>query len=138
MLHIKNSVITTNKEDIEKKDVLHSDDNTYYAVIDGSAVHNWDSYWECISKAFKFPELPNLWKPDYHSYYDFMTDLSWIKKDKFVLLIENSCSFLSDDAAEREFILTDFNEYLLPFWEEEAANTTVGGSNKSFMVYLVS
>ena len=48
-------------------------------IIDGEKICSWSDYWNAISNAFSFPELPSYLKPDYHSYYDLMTDLSWLK-----------------------------------------------------------
>ncbi len=134
---MKNGIEIITKEDYEKMKILNSCEDTFYVTIDGERIQSWEDYWNTVSKEFRFPELPKLWKPDNHSYYDFMTDLEWIEKDKFVLEINNYEQFLRNDDALKTQIINNFRNYLLPFWEEEVERTVVGGKRKSFIVYLV-
>ena len=106
-------------------------------IIDGEKICSWNDYWNAVSNAFSFPELPSYMKPDYHSYYDLMTDLSWLKNESIILIFENADSFLANDLELKNNIIKDFKEFLLPFWEEEASKTVVNGKKKNFSVYFV-
>lgn len=107
-------------------------------IIDGTKICSWSDYWDAISNAFSFSDLPSYMKPDYHSYYDLMTDLSWLKKENIIIIIENAEDFLKDDTNLKNNIIKDFQEYLLPFWEDEVSKTVVNGERKIFLVYLVN
>lgn len=66
-----------------------------------------------------------------------MTDLSWIDSNRIIVIIENADEFLKTAPLLKNDIIKDFNEYLLPFWEKEAAQTVVNGQTKDFCVYFV-
>lgn len=133
---MKNSVLNIAKEEINKIK-SESKDNVFIAEIEGTEINSWEDYWNAMSKLFSFPELPAYMKPDYHSYYDIMTDLSWLDTDSIILIINNFTLFLKGEHALKDDIIKDFKDYLLPFWEEEVEKTVVGGKKKSFCVYLV-
>lgn len=109
----------------------------FKVIIDGEKISTWVDYWNAISKAFSFPDLPSYMEPDYHSYYDLMTDLSWLKKESIILVIENAEAFLKSDLKLKNDIIKDFREYLLPFWEKEVLKTVVDGKKKNFCVYFI-
>ena len=59
------------------------------ARIDGAFIQSWVTFWNAMSEAFHFPNLPSYMERDYHSYYDLMTDLSWLGTDEIHLFIED-------------------------------------------------
>lgn len=133
---MNNLIFNITKEEINKiKSELK--DKVFIAEIDGDKINSWEDYWAAMSKLFLFPELPAYMKPDYHSYYDIMTDLSWIDTDSIILIINKFTLFLQGEHALKDDIIKDFKDYLLPFWEEEVEKTVVGGKKKSFCVYLI-
>ena len=133
---MNNSILNITKEEINKiKSKLK--DKVFIAEIDGDKINCWEDYWIAMSKLFSFPELPAYMKPDYHSYYDIMTDLSWIDTDSIILIINKFTLFLKGEHALKDDKLNDFKDNLLPFWAEEVERTVVGGKTKSFCVYLV-
>ena len=111
--------------------------DSFLVIIDGTEISSWTDYWNSISKAFCFPELPSYMQANYHSYYDLMTDLTWLKKENIVLIIEHANAFLEHDLQLKNDILNDFQDYLLPFWESEALEAVVNGKTKNFSIYLV-
>ena len=125
-----------------RPDQMHTiqkqDPNAYSVQISGSLIQSWNDYWNAMSAAFRFPDLPSNMEKDYHSYYDLMTDLSWLSTDEIYLFIEDSDRFLREEPTLKEDLIHDFQEYLLPFWESEVEQTVVGGKKKMFNVYLVS
>ena len=82
---MKNTIKTIEKRRAEEL-LLENDKNTLTATIDGINIKNWMDFWETMSELFSFPKLPVYMKPDYHSYYDLMTDLSWIKQEKIIII----------------------------------------------------
>ena len=66
-----------------------------------------------------------------------MTDLEWLNKEKYVLMIYHFDQFMQEDAVLKKNLITYFKEDILPFWEEEVTHTVVGAYPKSFNVYLV-
>ena len=133
---MKNSVLNISKDEANKIK-SESKDKVFIAEIDGAEINSWEDYWTAMARSFSFPELPAYMKPDYHSYYDIMTDLSWIETDSIILIINKFTLFLKGEHALKDDIIRDFKDYLLPFWEEEVEKTVVGGKKKSFCVYLV-
>ena len=133
---MNNLIFNITKEEINKIK-SESKDKVFIAEIDGTEINSWEDYWAAMSKLFLFPELPAYMEPDYHSYYDIMTDLSWIDSDSIILIINKFTLFLKGEHALKDDIIKDFKDYLLPFWEEEVERTVVGGKKKSFCVYLI-
>ncbi len=133
---MNNLIVTVAKEEIDK---IKSEANGkfFIAEINGAEINCWEDYWSAMSSIFSFPELPAYMKPDYHSYYDIMTDLNWLNAAGIILIINNFSFFLKGEHALKDNIIKDFKDYLLPFWEQEVENTVVGGKKKSFCVYLV-
>ena len=133
-----NNKLSTISTEEEKNIRFKLNNKSLIIEIDGTEINSWDDYWNAISKAFSFPKLPDYLKPDYHSYYDIMTDLSWLETDNITLFIKRYDCFLKDNRSLKDDIIRDFNDYLLPFWDKEAEKTVVGGKRKSFCVFLVS
>lgn len=130
-----NKVNFISKAQAEK--LLQETNGAFIATIDGKNINSWTEYWNTISTVFSFPDLPEYMKPDYHSYYDLMTDLSWIENRNIMLIIDNANDFFKNNLSLKNDIIKDFNEYLLPFWEKEIEYTQVNGQTKIFNVYLI-
>lgn len=132
---MKNKVNFISKEQLAKLKTEAKD--AFVATIDGAKIYSWSEYWNSVATAFSFPDLPAYMKPDYHSYYDLMTDLSWIDNKSIVMIIENANEFLKNESSLKSTVIKNFNEYLLPFWEKEVSHTVVNGHTKDFCVYFV-
>lgn len=132
---MNNRISNVTKEEIDKIK-SEANDKIFIAEINGAEINSWEDYWLKMSTLFSFPELPAYMKPDYHSYYDIMTDLSWLDTDDIILIVNDFAHFLKSDHALKDNIIKDFKDYLLPFWEQEVEITVVGGKKKSFCVYL--
>lgn len=122
---------------LEKLPSIAQQRNVLVAILDGNAIQSWAAYWSAIAAAFSFPPLPSYMQPDYHSYYDLMTDLHWIPEEQIVLIIRNAACFLQKDPQTKAMLIEDFERYLLPFWESEVEQTVVDGKKRSFQVWLV-
>ena len=133
---MNNSVDFIEKDELNKIKSAVSK-NAFVAEINGEEIQSWADYWNAVSSSFSFPVLPSYLKSDYHTYYDLMTDLSWIKEDSIILIVANANDFLKDDLQLKTSIIKDFQEYLLPFWDNEIVDTVVGGKKRNFTVYFV-
>jgi hypothetical protein len=80
----------------------YSTNETLYIVqIDGKRIRNLNEYLKEISTQFQFP-IPTK---GLDGYLDWMRDLSWLKKDGYVLIIDNYSDFLSEDFKNKDCIL---------------------------------
>ena len=87
-----------------------------------------------MADAFAFPhKLPEMklgW------YNDCINDLMWIEQKEIVLIIHNYDLLLIDNLKLKNDIMADFEEIILPWWEEEVVGHMVGGVPRKFLVYL--
>ncbi|HAX83020.1 MAG TPA: hypothetical protein DCY15_00500 [Ruminococcaceae bacterium] len=128
--------ITT--EEFEKEKILYARDDTKYIVMDGDGVNTYEEYFDRLWAAFDFCEIPDGWKKDTHTEYDFMTDNDFVPEKRYVFVIKNYDEFLRHNISERKNIEDTFGNYLLPFWDSEVETCVVGGKRKDFDIYLVS
>ena len=70
-------------------------------------------------------------------YLDWITDLSWLNRDGYALIIKNYNCFMSEDLRKKEIVMESFGKTVLPWWENEVERCVVEGKAKSFNVYLV-
>lgn len=105
----------------------------FEAVIDGNEIINYVDFINAMQRAFSFPRdcLGSI-----DRYLDWMRDLSWIDANNIIIKIKNSSSFMIENLQERELILNDFNEIIIPFWENEVNDVIVDGSKKKIQLYL--
>lgn len=106
--------------------------------MDGNGITTYEEYFDRLWQAFGFSDLPEGWKKDNHSEYDFMTDDDFLPNDKYVFIIKNYEQFLKSNSTEKSKIEKRYNNYLLPFWDEEVERVVVEGKRKDFDIYLVS
>ena len=131
---MKNEVIYTNSEEMRQIKLNSlSDGATFLAEIDGKSINNLEQYLVQISDLFKFP-MPSR---SLDSYCDWMRDLEWFEVEGYALVIYNFKNLFIDEPSMKETILEDFEELILPWWQEEVERCVVGGKAKSFNVYLV-
>lgn len=58
--------------------------------------------------------------------------------DKYIFVIKNYDDFLANNIEEKAEIEDYYENYLLPFWDEEVERVVVEGKRKDFDIYLVS
>ena len=132
---ISNKILFTDSKNIEIiKAGLKSNDRIYLVEIDGKQIQSWEDYISIIETNFKLP-TPCLDSVD--RYLDWMRDLSWLKKEEFILIITNYSLFLKNNSELRKQIIDDFADVILPFWQDGVEKVVVDGKSKSFIVYLV-
>lgn len=129
-------IIPISAVDMEKvESKLIGDNNSFLARIDGRQCKTKRDYLLQISEALQFPEKVSR---SWDAYLDWIRDLTWIdEKTKIILVIYSFSEFLERDTAYKEVFLSDFEECIFPFWEEEVLDCVVDGKTRQFEVYLV-
>lgn len=122
-------------EDEKCKIIQEAKTNDYLIVeLNGNMIQTYFEYAYVMNREFDL-QMHNVSNKD--EYLDWMRDLSWIEKEGFVLIIDNFSGFLKDELEERNSIVKDFSNLILPFWEADGAQCIQGGRTKSFNVFLV-
>ncbi len=137
---IENKIYQVSQEEMQiRKKELQKDNSIYIAEINGRDIQSIETYLDAMNELFKFPipvrggnGLRGL-----NGYLDWMTDLDWLNKEGYVLIINNFTFFLQNDAKLKKLLMEEFNKNILPFWQEDVKRVVVGGKPKSFLVYLV-
>ena len=133
-----NKLYKMTAKEFEEKKILYKHSDTKYIVMDGSGITTYEEYFDRLWQAFGFSDLPEGWKKDYHSEYDFMTDSDELPYDKYIFIIKSYNELFKDNQFEKTNLEDTYINYLLPFWDEEVERVVVEGKRKDFNIYLVS
>lgn len=133
-----NTLYKMTKEKFEKKKILYKFNDVKYIVMDGAGIETYEQYFDKLWEVFGFSEIPEGWKKDYHTEYDFMTDDDFLPFEKYTFVIKNYDEFMKNNNWEKENLEDTYKNYLLPFWDEEVERVVVEGKRKDFNIYLVS
>ncbi len=133
-----NRLYRMTKEEFEKKKILYKYPDTKYIVMDGTGIETYEQYFDRLWEVFGFSDIPEGWKKDFHTEDDFMTEMDELPEDKYVFVIKNYDKFMKNNNEEKHEIEDYYENYLLPFWDEEVERVVVEGKRKDFIIYLVS
>ncbi len=133
-----NRLYRMTKEEFEKKKILYKYPDTKYIVMDGTGIETYEQYFDRLWEVFGFSDIPEGWKKDFHTEDDFMTEMDELPEDKYVFVIKNYDKFMKNNNEEKHEIEDYYENYLLPFWDEEVERVVVEGKRKDFNIYLVS
>ena len=133
-----NKLYRMTKEEFEKKKILYKYNDVKYIVMDGKGIGTYEQYFDKLWKVFNFSEIPDGWEKDYHTEDDFLTEMDELPDDKYIFIIKNYDDFLANNIEEKAEIEDYYENYLLPFWDEEVERVVVEGKRKDFDIYLVS
>ena len=125
---IKNKIHYILKQNIDE--ILSSED--FVIQFDGNKIRNKNELFRFLKETIDLPDSDN-----WSSIIDWLTDLSWLKADKYAFVFDNYNSFLADDLVSKELFLEILKEEVLPWWENDAKKYVVGGVSKSFQVYII-
>lgn len=134
-VRMNNKIVYVTKDEAQliKADAVQNRE-IYFAEIDGAEIKVEKDYVRAMAEAFAFshklPEMKLGW------YNDYITDLMWIEQKEIVLIINNYDLMLVDNLKLKNDIMADFEEIILPWWEEEVVGHMVGGVPRKFLVYL--
>lgn len=133
-----NRLYRMTKEEFEKKKILYKYPDTKYIVMDGAGIETYEQYFDRLWEVFGFSDIPEGLKKDFHTEDDFMTEMDELPEDKYVFVIKNYDKFMKNNNEEKHEIEDYYENYLLPFWDEEVERVVVEGKRKDFIIYLVS
>lgn len=133
-----NRLYRMTKEEFEKKKILYKYPDTKYIVMDGAGIETYEQYFDRLWEVFGFSDIPEGCKKDFHTEDDFMTEMDELPEDKYVFVIKNYDKFMKNNNEEKHEIEDYYENYLLPFWDEEVERVVVEGKRKDFNIYLVS
>lgn len=125
---IKNKIHYILKQNIDE--ILSSED--FVILFDGKKIRNKNELFSFLEETMDLPDSDN-----WSLLIDWLTDLSWLKADKYAFVFDNYNSFLADDFVSKELFLEILKEDVLPWWENDAKKYVVGGAAKSFQVYII-
>jgi len=112
---------------------LQKGNSIYIAEMNGRTVQCELSFFSSMNELFRFP-IP---VHGFDGYFDMIRDLDWLTKDGYVLVINNFSEFMNSNLTLKRQIIKDFEDIVLPWWEEEVIKCVVEGVAKSFNLYLV-
>lgn len=133
-----NKLYRMTKEEFEKRKILYKYNDVKYIVMDGKGIGTYEQYFDKLWEVFNFSEIPDGWEKDYHTEDDFLTEMDELPDDKYIFVIKNYDEFLANNIEEKAEIEDYYENYLLPFWDEEVERVVVEGKRKDFDIYLVS
>lgn len=133
-----NELYRMTKEEFEKRKILYKYNDVKYIVMDGKGIETYEQYFDKLWEVFNFSEIPDGWEKDYHTEDDFLTEMDELPDDKYIFVIKNYDEFLANNIEEKAEIEDYYENYLLPFWDEEVERVVVEGKRKDFDIYLVS
>lgn len=132
---MENSIVVLRQSQVA--DMINSLEKNKFVIanVDGNTVNNRDDFFVAVETALQFPgKCEGL----FSRFDDWIMDLGWIEKEKGICIIITSfANFSSDDIAFKSSILEDFEEDILPFWEEEVCSVVKDGTPREFYVILV-
>ena len=125
---MENEIIFTNKnfniENIKKT-------NAYIVHLDGQQLLTKQDLLKMIKQEFRLPDSSN-----WDSLSDWITDLSWIEQDSYILYITNYSMLLKEDQINKQIFL-EILEDTVKWFDGEIEKYVVNGKRKEFNVYLI-
>ncbi|NEW63058.1 hypothetical protein GMA11_06575 [Granulicatella sp. zg-ZJ] len=134
-------------------------DNLMYFEIDGKEIQTVHAFIDAMIETFRLPdehryrftEPERINGTNWPAFRDRMTDLLWFDDwtAPICFVIKNFSQFIVETKSDREhandseyirdkeYIMWNFEEVILPFWEEEIEQIVVGGEKRVFNVYCV-
>ena len=103
---LESGVYLINKSLELEKIIAIRDKNTAYFSINAKNIVNSKSFFTLWSSTLKFPyESNNL-----DSFYDWLRDLSWIDKNKIIVLLDNYALFEANEPYRFKVIINIFSK----------------------------
>ena len=129
----KNEIIKASYKEVQT--ILKSFMEDIHVVeIDGKHIQSWEDYILEIETKMRFP---TTCIDSIDRYLDWITDLEWLGKNSYVLIIYNFADFMENNPDIKNLIIKRFKEHILPWWQEDVEEFSAGGKRKPFNVYLV-
>nr|MCR5187192.1 barstar family protein [Clostridia bacterium] len=116
-------------------DSKYYEDNAFQIIIiDGHSIIDKTAFFREMELKFQFP---GTCKNKFSRFDDWMTDLSWLPEHQGIcIVINNYANFLSQDPSFKRNVMNDFEENILPFWEEKVLKCVKDGKQRQFDIIL--
>ena len=145
-----------NIKTIDNNMVAYTNRNNAFVVeINGEEVKNEKDWLYIMAEKFHFPVFLEEEKKvvewfdgaygysrnyfmNWEQYEDWLTDLSWVKQNSIILIIKNYSKLLIEYSESKEYIMNNFKNVILPWWEKDVVMYMVGGRKRDFDIYLIA
>lgn len=107
--------------------------SSWLAELDGRCIQTEEELVLALKDAFLLPNAHH-----WDAILDWLTDLDWLEKESYVLVIHHFQDFLCQNIAVKERFMSYLSEDVLPFWESDVTDCVVGGYPKRFQVYCLT
>jgi len=132
---VENRIYSITTHELSRVRQEASASTAHLAEIQGSEIQSWDEYLDKIEVLYQFP---NEWRVNIDGYCDWMTDLDWLDKESYVLIIHDYSQFLKRDIKCKELVMEIFKDDILPWWQStDEGKLYSGWGIKPFNIYLV-
>ena len=119
----------------EVQEILGSTPTDIHVVeIDGEFIQTWKEYSLEIEAKMQFP---TTCFDSIDRYKDWITDLEWLGKRGYMIVIYNFSKFMKGNPIIKEIILEGFEKRILPWWQNDVENHDPIMKKSPFNVYLV-
>ena len=105
-----------------------------FVEIYGKGIQSWKDFISEVEKKLKFP---TTCIDSIDRYLDWIRDLSWLDKDEYMIIIYDYHEFMKKDSRLKNEIIEDFEDIILPWWQQEVEVCVMGWKAKPFNLYLV-
>lgn len=103
----------------------------YFAELEGSKISSESELFSALKVVFRLPDAHN-----WDAIFDWLTDLSWLCKEGYIVYIRDYSLLLADDVATKKYFLSILKD-TAEWWDGDVEKCVVGGKKKSFNIYLV-
>lgn len=131
---MNNKIINVSEGDLDNTIELYDKEEFIVVDIDGNQIKSKNDFFEVMEKELRFPSAcDGLWA----RFDDWITDLTWIEKNKGICIVIRNFSKLADgNTGFCNSLIEDFEKKILPYWEHEVINIVVGGTVRNFVVIV--
>ena len=102
-------------------------------VIDGSQIKCYKDFIDIVQKELDFP---SDCEGNVDSYLDWIQDLQWTNYNTVDITITNSEHLSSSNNQDLKYIISDFRDIIIPFWQDEYENCIVEPTQKEIILHL--
>lgn len=129
---MKNKIIKVGLAEIGRVIEREKENESLVVEVHGEKIRKQDEFLKVMKQKFSLPDSDG-----WDSFFDWMTDLSWISANRICIVIYNYNNLFVGNALLKAKV-ADFFVDILRFWDTDVLNIMVGGEVKSMNVYLVN
>ncbi|OKY52982.1 barstar family protein [Megasphaera cerevisiae] len=131
-----NQVLYMNDDELNAEKMRwHKNKNLFIVEMDGKEIQTEYQFVEITQNLFEFPSNCH---DNWPGYTDWMTDLEWLHKEGYILIIRNFSLFLQKNKEIKSYIMFMLIGQIMLFWQWEVEKCVVDGRRKPFILVLVN